>query len=62
MKYTIDIDALKDCLDLLTTTSCTHEINKEDYVSLTKVKTMIDKFPKERAEELYGGSCQIWKV
>jgi hypothetical protein len=57
MKYTIDIDALKSCLDLLTTTSYTHETNKEDYVSLEKVKTMIDKFPKERAEELYGGSC-----
>ena len=53
MKYTIDIDALKSCLDLLGKIT----YDGEDYVKLEKVNAMIDKFPKERAEELYGGSC-----
>lgn len=42
MKYIIDIDALKGCLDLLPT-SCT-DIG---CVDLNDVKKLIDKFPKE---------------
>ena len=43
MKYIIDINALKDCLDLLPT-SC----SDIGCVELSDVKKMIDKFPKEK--------------
>lgn len=48
MKYTIDVDALKDCLDLLTK----HWSDKGayGYVRLSDVKAMIDKFPKEKCD------------
>ena len=42
MKYIIDIDALKDCLDLLPTS-----YSSIYYVDLHDVKKLIDKFPKE---------------
>ena len=43
MKYIIDIDALKACLDLL-------PISYSDvgYVELNDVKRMIDRFPKDK--------------
>lgn len=46
MKYIVDIDALKDCLDLLPT-SC----SDVGYVDLNDVKKMIDRFPKEEVKE-----------
>lgn len=42
MKYIIDIDALKDCLDLLPTS-----YSDIGSVDLNDVKKMIDRFPKE---------------
>lgn len=42
MKYIIDIDALKDCLDLLPTS-----YSDIGYVDLIDVKKLIDRFPKE---------------
>ena len=42
VKYVIDIDALKDCLDLLPTS-----YSDIGYVDLIDVKKMIDRFPKE---------------
>ncbi len=45
MKYIIDIDALKDCLDLLQKTWSDDGVY--GYVRLSDVKSMIDKFPKE---------------
>ena len=45
MKYIIDLDALKECLDLLPTLH-----NYIDYVDLNDVHAMIDRFPKEKAE------------
>lgn len=46
MKYIIDIDALKDCLDLLPTS-----YNSIYDVSLHDVHAMIDRFPKKKVEE-----------
>ena len=46
MKYTIDIDALKDCLDLLTKSWSDDGVY--GYVRLSDVIAMIDKFPKEK--------------
>ena len=46
MKYIVDIDALKDCLDLLPT-SC----SDIGCVELSDVKKMIDRFPKEEVAE-----------
>ena len=43
MKYIIDIDALKDCLDLLPTS-----YSDIGSVELNDVKRMIDRFPKEK--------------
>ncbi len=45
MKYIVDIDALKDCLELLHKSWSEH--NVYGYVRLGDVKAMIDKFPKE---------------
>ena len=45
MKYIIDIDALKGCLDLLE-----RSYSDFDYVSLSDVKKMIDRFPKDEIE------------
>lgn len=42
MKYIVDIDALKDCLDLLPTS-----YSDVGYVDLDDVMKMIDRFPKE---------------
>lgn len=49
MKYIVDIDALKDCLDLL-------PISYSDVgcVELSMVKRMIDKFPKDELVEVIG--------
>lgn len=46
MKYIIDIDALKDCLDLLPTS-----YSDIGYVDLNDVKKLIDRFPKEEVKE-----------
>ena len=46
MKYIIDIDALKDCLDLLPTS-----YSDIGYVDLGDVKKLIDRFPKEEVKE-----------
>ena len=46
MKYIVDIDALKDCLDLLPTS-----YSDIGYVDLDDVKKMIDRFPKDEIEE-----------
>lgn len=48
MKYIIDIDALKECLDLLPTS-----YSDIGYVELEDVFKMIDRFPKEK----YGNEC-----
>ena len=45
MKYIIDLDALKDCLELLAVP------HKKDLVSVEAVNKMIDKFPKEECKE-----------
>lgn len=50
MKYIVDIDALKDCLEL--TPQCT--VNGKTYVSLDIVKEMIDRFPKEGLSQTNG--------
>ena len=46
MKYIIDLDALKNCLDLM---NKPYSVNGEDLVYLDTVKEMIDAFPKEEA-------------
>lgn len=46
MKYIIDIDALKACLDLLPTS-----YSDIGYVELNYVKRMIDRFPKDKVDE-----------
>lgn len=43
MKYVVDLDALKDCIDLLEL----FKINGRDAVYVHNVKLLIDKFPKE---------------
>lgn len=44
MKYIIDLDALKECLNLLPKPIRNGNL---EYVCLQAVKEMIDKFPKE---------------
>lgn len=46
MKYIVDIDALKYCLELLPA----YRINGADHINLNDVWEMIDKFPKEEFE------------
>lgn len=46
MKYIIDIDALKKCLDLLPTS-----YSDIGYVELRDVKEMIDRFPKDKVSD-----------
>lgn len=46
MKYIVDIDALKDCLEL--TPQC--KVDGEPYVSLDIIKEMIDRFPKDNVD------------
>ena len=48
MKYIIDIDALKDCLDLLPTS-----YSDVGCVELKDVYKMIDRFPKEKYHNEY---------
>lgn len=43
MNYIVDIEALKDCLELMP--QC--KVNGEPYVCLESVYMMIDRFPKE---------------
>lgn len=45
MKYIVDIEALKDCLELLP--QC--KVNGEPYVCLESIYMLIDRFPKEDA-------------
>ena len=47
MKYIVDIEALKGCLEL--TPQCS--VNGEPYLSLEIVCEMIDRFPKEEYRE-----------
>ena len=57
MKYIIDIDALKECLDLLPTS-----YSDIGSVELSDVKKMIDRFPKEKYDfQFYNqdeGACK----
>ena len=46
MKYIIDLDALKECLNLLPTS-----YNDVGFVDLYDVEKMIDIFPKEEVDE-----------
>lgn len=46
MKYIIDLDALKECLELLAVPR-----KKDNFVDVEAVKKMIDKFPKEELNE-----------
>ncbi len=46
MKYIVDIDALKDCLDMVESIEC----GGSNYVAVRDVKRFIDKFPKDRLE------------
>lgn len=47
MKYIVDVDALKNCLEL--TPQC--KVNGEPYVSLEIIKEMIDRFPKDEIKD-----------
>jgi hypothetical protein len=51
MKYIIDIDALKDCLDLLNKSWSDDGVY--GYVRLSDVNAMIDKFPKEKYDSQF---------
>lgn len=57
MKYIIDIDALKDCLDLLPTS-----YSDVGYVELSDVKKMIDKFPKEKVVDKFKDKTSQFKT
>ena len=46
MKYIIDVDALKECLDLLP-----RSYSDVDCVDLNDVKKMIDRFPKDEVKD-----------
>lgn len=46
MKYIVDLDALKDCLDFLEET----KINGQSVACIKNVKLLIDRFPKEKYE------------
>ena len=48
MKYIIDVDALKDCINLL---PIPYRINGVNMVCLSEVQEMIDKFPKDKYKE-----------
>ena len=50
-KYIIDVDALKDCINLL---PIPYRVNGVDMVCLSEVQAMIDKFPKDE----YGNEYQ----
>jgi hypothetical protein len=43
MKYVVDIDALKGCLDCI---DCI-KVNGGYYIEITIIKEFIDRFPKE---------------
>ncbi len=47
MKYIVDIEALKNCLEL--TPQC--KVNGEPYISLEIACEMIDRFPKEEVKD-----------
>lgn len=49
-KYIIDVDALKDCINLL---PIPYRVNGVDMVCLNEVQAMIDKFPKDKYENEY---------
>lgn len=46
MKYIVDLDALKDCLEFLEET----KINGHPVACIQNVKLLIDRFPKEKYE------------
>lgn len=46
MKYVVDIDALKGCLDLLDS----FRVNGNEAVFVHNVKLLIDRFPKDKIE------------
>lgn len=51
MKYIIDLDALKECLDLLSRHNIVKNGQTDVCVVLCDVKNMIDRFPKEKFNE-----------
>lgn len=51
MKYIVDLDALKDCLELIHSPS---SVNGSKCVRLEDVKDMIDKFPKDELSDNKG--------
>ena len=48
MKYIVDLDDFKKCLDLIEKPT---KINGEALVKLESVKMLIDAFPKEKIKE-----------
>lgn len=46
MKYLFDVDAFRDCLDLLES----YKVYDRDVVFLDKVKMLLDRFPKSSFE------------
>lgn len=48
MKHIVDLDALKDCLDLMMKPCC---VNGRDTVYVDDVKILIDAFPKKEVKE-----------
>ena len=48
MKYVIDLEALKSCIDLLPTRGA---VNGEILVNRIDVKALIDAFPKDELKE-----------
>ena len=48
MKYIVDLDDFKKCLDLIEKPA---QINGEAVVKLESVKRLIDAFPKEKIKE-----------
>lgn len=57
MKYVVDLDALKNCLDLLPKPVRNGNL---EYVCLQAVKEMIDKFPKDDYCHEYKESLNVW--
>ena len=48
MKYIVDLDALKECLNLIQRPFC---YDGKDCVYLNDVKGLINSFPKEKIKE-----------
>ena len=48
MKYIIDIDSLKGCLDLIDSPAM---MSGEKMLKLKDIKMLIDRFPKDKVED-----------